>query len=342
MEDEVPVDLVEDIFCRLPVKSVVRFKGISKRWLLQIKDPKFIKLHLQRSTKSHTQGSLVTVVNKNQLCSVDLGTLRITKESDIPFSESPKCIRLVGACNGLLCLCSWDDNNNMMVWNMSTKEHRILPPVPEEYASEAHRLSLVGFGYDPCNDDYKVFRFYNYSMKGHLAIFYSLRLNSWGSNYKQEYHNFRQFAFVKWAGVYAGGALNWIAHTTHHTIIGLDLNTENVRDLRFPYKPNEPFFRINSILVLEGKLCVAGRKDHAIDIWVMEEYGKEESWKFLYSIPPCSTSVGGINYVFKPLTYYHCGKDGDQVLPLMLAYGGKLSATILRRENSVITVVSFI
>ncbi|OMO64937.1 hypothetical protein COLO4_31682 [Corchorus olitorius] len=315
MEDEVPFDLKEDILCRLPVKSVVRFKGVCKRWLLLTKDPKLIKLHLQRSTRSHTKGSLVSVsLEDNQLCSVDLSTLHITKAAINPLSKLPNLIYLAGACNGLLCFSTWD-GNTITLWNMSTKDHKILPPLdPDEYGIQDQRLQLVGFGYDPCNDDYKVVRVYYCSTKGHIAIFYSLRLNSWGSNYEDEYeyHNFRQFYFWSWA-VYVSGALNWIARTNnttnhnevHSTIIGLDLNTENARDLRFPYKPNDPLlFLIDSIGVLDGKLCAAGRKngqEEVIDIWVMEEYGKEESWKILFSIDVNGVFLSSLMIIYPKL-----------------------------------------
>ncbi|OMP04695.1 hypothetical protein COLO4_09399 [Corchorus olitorius] len=299
MEDEVLFDSIEDILCRLPVKSVVRFKGVCRRWLSLIKDPKFIKLH-QRSTQSHTdQGSLVTLKD-NQLCSVDLSTLRITKEAiNHPLSKLPDRICLEGACNGLLCLSGGSgDNYRMVLWNMSTKEHKILPPVPD-YGLDFGVFELGGFGYDPCNDDYKVVRVHYCPRRGNRAMFYSLRLDSWswGSNYKHEYHNFRQFRFLSWAGVvYAGGALNWMARP-NNTIVGIDLNTENVRDLRFPSTPHDTF-RIDSIGVLEGKLCVACSKEYwygpkeVMDIWVMEEYGQVESWTKLFSIRPYITRVG--------------------------------------------------
>ncbi|OMP04697.1 hypothetical protein COLO4_09401 [Corchorus olitorius] len=316
MEDEVPFDLMEGILCRLPVKSLLRFKGVCKRWLLLIKNPKFIKLH-QRSTQSHTKGSLVTVDRLNQLWSLDLSTLHVTKEA---INQLPDDIILAGACNGLLCLAT-RDRNTIMLWNMSTKEHKILPPLslPEKYIDLE-----VGFGYDPCNDDYKVVRFYDWA---HRPIFYSLRLNSWGSkNYT--YNCFGLTKQLLSPAVYVDGALNWTAPDYNNKskvdiIISLDLNTEKARALRLPYyEPNDGFW-VNSFDVLDGNLCVGflkdtrywrphkgglmkgyGNEDVVTDIWVMKEYGNDESWTKLFSFrgdPPS-----------KPLTYIH----GDQVLLL--------------------------
>ncbi|CAK9142904.1 unnamed protein product [Ilex paraguariensis] len=44
-----PQDLIVEILSRLPVKSLLRFKSVSKPWLALINNPKLISLHL-----SHT------------------------------------------------------------------------------------------------------------------------------------------------------------------------------------------------------------------------------------------------------------------------------------------------
>ncbi|OMO97102.1 hypothetical protein COLO4_14886 [Corchorus olitorius] len=248
--DEVPLDIMEGILSRLPVKSLLRLKGVCRQWLLLIKDPKFIKLH-QRSTQT-----LVTVVHNQLWC---------------------------------------------------TKEHMILPPFPENYASP-----LIGFGYDPINDDYKVVRFYNcwtsWGHHDHLAIFYSLRLNSWERKHGN-YNIFRECVVTFSPGVYLDGALNWRARHKSEVdiIICLDFDTEKARTLRLPYyEPNDGFW-VSSLDVFEGNLCVGYKNDDLMmtDIWVMKEYGNDESWTKMFSIRGEPSSK-------VPLTCIH----GDQVLLL--------------------------
>ncbi|OMO97101.1 F-box protein [Corchorus olitorius] len=122
--------------------------------------------------------------------------------------------------------------------------------------SRERRSRFVGFGYDPFNDDYKVVRFYNCWTSGHhdhLAIFYSLRLNSW----------------------------------------------ERIK---------------------HGNLCVGYKNDDLMmtDIWVMKEYGNDESWTKLFSIRGAPLS--------KPLTYIH---GGEQVLLLSTSTEGSAAAKLI-------------
>ncbi|KAJ0940146.1 putative F-box domain-containing protein [Helianthus annuus] len=46
----IPNEIIEDILLRLPMKSLFRFRSVSKPWLSRISRPSFTKLHLTRAT----------------------------------------------------------------------------------------------------------------------------------------------------------------------------------------------------------------------------------------------------------------------------------------------------
>ncbi|KAJ0770212.1 putative F-box domain-containing protein [Helianthus annuus] len=48
----IPSEVIEDILTSLPVKSILRFKSVSKPWLSLISTPSFTKLHFTRSTRT--------------------------------------------------------------------------------------------------------------------------------------------------------------------------------------------------------------------------------------------------------------------------------------------------
>ncbi|XP_071713368.1 putative F-box protein At4g29970 [Rutidosis leptorrhynchoides] len=55
-----PIEIIQEIMSRLPVKSILQFRSVSKPWLSLISDPSFTKLHLNRSTASHRIALLIT------------------------------------------------------------------------------------------------------------------------------------------------------------------------------------------------------------------------------------------------------------------------------------------
>ncbi|KAK9006935.1 hypothetical protein V6N11_019265 [Hibiscus sabdariffa] len=159
MERCVPWDLIAKILCRLSVKSLVRFKCVSKRWCSEISNPNFIRFHLKRSAQANTHNSLV-IVDGRKLSLVDLSNpLHIPKEVNDSLNPlSNKLIKFLGICDGLLCMSTYN-YSTIVMWNMSTGEHLTLlsQPDPDYYRSPLVGPNpLFGFGYDPINDDYKI------------------------------------------------------------------------------------------------------------------------------------------------------------------------------------------
>lgn len=53
-DPNLPEDIVVKILCRLPVKSLIRFTCVSKRWRVIISDPQFCKSHFQLACEQRT------------------------------------------------------------------------------------------------------------------------------------------------------------------------------------------------------------------------------------------------------------------------------------------------
>ncbi|KAJ6408555.1 hypothetical protein OIU84_011808 [Salix udensis] len=49
MSATIPSDIISDILSRLPVKSLSRFKSVSKSMLAFLGDPEFVEQHLKKS-----------------------------------------------------------------------------------------------------------------------------------------------------------------------------------------------------------------------------------------------------------------------------------------------------
>ncbi|XP_062015144.1 F-box/kelch-repeat protein At3g06240-like [Rosa rugosa] len=76
MKEELSFDLPEDvilkILCRLPVKSLIRFSCVSKRWhTIIFFDPQFGKAHLKVASELRTITRRLLLLKRSSLCAID-------------------------------------------------------------------------------------------------------------------------------------------------------------------------------------------------------------------------------------------------------------------------------
>lgn len=228
--DRVPEETMEEILINLPVKSVLRFKCVSKAWRCLVSSNDFVKAHLKKSTnhkliyscydsnylnrfRAHyrlTTICLKSLLESNDDEEEDYSTIITASDYQYPTGIKPSSIGFVGSCNGLILIAI--DYAALLVWNPSTRQVKNIPLPsfpPLNFPPILLRLGLVhGFGYDHSTDDYKVVCLLNsvfYGYPGRTKI-YSLRDNSW-----KDIENFK-------TGLYSGrnpkllnGKLHWSA-----------------------------------------------------------------------------------------------------------------------------------
>ncbi|KAB1224760.1 hypothetical protein CJ030_MR1G028610 [Morella rubra] len=149
-----PDDVIVEILLRLPVKYVAQFRCVSKQWRSLILDRRFARSHFQRAC-GHTQRLLLS-------STFGLGCLDIhepfdvglaVRELNFPFKQPGRRIRIVGSCDGLVCV-SLFPNIGFCIWNPCTGDHMRLPD--PGISSPSCKIYMHGFGYDSSTDDYKL------------------------------------------------------------------------------------------------------------------------------------------------------------------------------------------
>ncbi|CAL0299195.1 unnamed protein product [Lupinus luteus] len=96
--------LVSEILLRLPVKSLLRFKCVSKQWFALISEPKFCHSHtlrLYRNSRVFPSAILLSAHNSRTCQIIPLKTNKITGSSNRHEVEVPKGT-VIQSCNGLL------------------------------------------------------------------------------------------------------------------------------------------------------------------------------------------------------------------------------------------------
>ncbi|XP_049359976.1 putative F-box protein At1g50870 [Solanum verrucosum] len=144
------VDVATEIMSRLPVRSLLQFKCVSKLWMTLISDPYFSKKHLNHARN-------------------DVQRIEHVQKLDFPCNDKPWRYSLYCCCNGmaLMGFCNYPDKHfQLLLWNPSTRESMVLPDpkiLPKDYCT-------WGLGYDSASDDYKILKIDDKSCSEILAL----------------------------------------------------------------------------------------------------------------------------------------------------------------------------
>ncbi|CAL5337771.1 hypothetical protein CsSME_00021061 [Camellia sinensis var. sinensis] len=299
-----PQELIGEVLCRLPVKSLCRFKSVSHSWYSLISDPHFAQTHFTQTTNK-MPNRLILISDFHTLFSVDYSAQIpvATKLNFLPSVEAESYdvwSEILGSCNGLVLALNEFDVDKYLL-NPSTGESKKISESPFALDS-VNAYNRCGLGYDSTTDDYKVVMLSYYGGGGvddesgattetnTIVSVYSLKSDSWrkiqGSSYLH--------CAADPPGVYLNGCVHWFAQRGSDyfpVIVAFDLGNETFREFLPPPFVNNAVFldEYNNVVspwfypaVLGGYLCLQA----FTDVWVMKEYGKKESWtKFTIGKP---------------------------------------------------------
>ncbi|XP_021736520.1 F-box protein At3g07870-like [Chenopodium quinoa] len=157
--------IVEMILPRLPVKPLIRFKCVSKFWLTTLSSNKFAKTHLNISSLSNTKSLIYKEINcyrrhNGRFLSFDECNnmkefVNLEDRYNGPrYGPTPRATRIVGSCNGVLCLFD-SDLFEFVLWNPVTNHYHLAGGLELNYVPNDD-VTSVGFGYISSIDDYKI------------------------------------------------------------------------------------------------------------------------------------------------------------------------------------------
>ncbi|KAL7583670.1 hypothetical protein Lser_V15G45564 [Lactuca serriola] len=300
--ENLPVEVMVHILSRLPVKTIIHCKCVSKKWLDLISDSYFANLHLQKSPSSlmihHNSENEMTDYHKPGI----LKWVEVEDELDHHRLHHDPVMRLdlnlapifqrsqilpVGSVNGLLCLWQFGQRkDNTYICNPITREYMILPR--QQYYREGYAIIVYCFGVVSLTHEYKVIRIFQgdippinptSSSRPSLleAEIYTLGTGKWRSLGHVAY----------WLNGFSGPFLNGYAHwivvddDSPQKLCAFDFDKETFE--LFPSPPveivEESQIHFYSLGVLKGCLCQSDTFDFQLTIWVMKEYGVKKSWR---------------------------------------------------------------
>ncbi|CAH8275718.1 unnamed protein product [Arabidopsis lyrata] len=321
----IPMDIITDLFLRLPATTLVRCRILSKPCFSLIDSPNFIESHLNQTLQSGDH-LMILLRGPRLLCTVNLDSPDKVTDVEHPL-KTGGLTEVFGSCNGLIGLSN--SPTDIAIFNPSTRQIHRLPAESVDFpeGSTTRGYVFYGFGYDSVNDDYKVVRMVQckggkadelvFGFPYEIKVF-SLKKNSWKRitrvipAIQLLFYFYYHLLYRRGYGVLASNSLHWVLPRrpgliAFNAIIRFDLDTEEFGILDFP----EDLAHENiDIGVLDGCLCLMCNHEFSyVDVWIMKEYKVEGSWSKLFRVPK-PKSVESFDFM-RPLLY---SKERDKIL----------------------------
>uniref|UniRef100_A0A803L9K0 F-box domain-containing protein n=1 Tax=Chenopodium quinoa TaxID=63459 RepID=A0A803L9K0_CHEQI len=314
--------IMEEILPRLPVKSLIRFKLVSKKWNSTISSLQFAKLHLNFSSQINRY--FIMLPYNDQFCSTQqCGTYCLLPERDssdvkdlVSFEDGVWDVgwhHMVDSSNGLVCLYQRDDDEDdrhcfFTIWNLATRQCRDIDSPKGVHVSVAH-----GFGYVSSLDDYVIvasfgcgtvdfsrFRgFYMFSLKAGqwkrvIGSYAYLQVNRWCWKWKRVRAGMEEESIARRLrdqAVLVGDVMYWApAFSFNGEIAGFDVVTENL--VKYPVLDWQSGYHELGLYQVNGCLSLSGsKKEDVTDFWMLKDPNDWSSWQKILSVDLTNISL---------------------------------------------------
>ncbi|EYU40595.1 hypothetical protein MIMGU_mgv1a022892mg [Erythranthe guttata] len=271
-------EIIENILSRLPAKSLLRFKSVSKSWNTMIADPVFVQNHIRQS--KHSNSDNLFLYQDAAFCSCTIYKLGDQKIQTSQEIESPYISWYeLCFCDGVILLTD-GTYRRFVLWNPSTRTSRKL------WHKYRCRYAAFGLCRDPTTDDFKVV----IVDKDYYSV-YSCRNKSWiacRNEYKIEHTGLSMCAGCNIGGVSVDGATYWVFRCRN----SIRIVYYDPRDDKFEFlqKPEDDVVNDNRwfyVVELRGRLCLYYNSiddESTIQIWTKEKGIDGNSWNKLMTV----------------------------------------------------------
>lgn len=293
-----PWEMTAEILCRLPVKDLFRYRCVAKLWRSLIDGQDFMKKHLNHSLETNSNHGLILRNRSHQDFSwVDLDKLdcAAVKIPNPVTKIGKRTTQVLGSCNGLLALKMGHYEFVIVLFNPSTR--RFWKVEPPSFTENPATIVLYGFGHDPVHDDYKLVRISASMGFENETRVYSAKSNTWRKISQLFPCYFFSYRGTN-LGLLSNNALHWLAlrkpidgicgklKSSDIIIASFDIVTEEYHEVPPPTSVNIGSDWVSLYLdEIDGSLCTilnhdtrTQPADRRVDVWVMKEYGIQESW----------------------------------------------------------------
>ncbi|XP_057733760.1 F-box/kelch-repeat protein At3g23880-like [Arachis stenosperma] len=266
-----PAELIELILLRLPARSLVKFKRVCKSWKTLISSSDFIKNQVQLSIMAEPAISELHLVYSNlfRYINCQIGFIPIQSLLEnlsfgtevVYFAVEGYNVNITGSCNGFLCLTNLPSFDfKVRLLNPCTGLASEWLTLHSEYDQQQRPLiSTFGFGYDHVNDKFKI-------LTDGTFVTGTGTLN--------------------WLATRIASSITYPVNQTWIVVLSFNFGNESYGQIALPNVKGGMIHREPVLVTLRNSLCVChGYQCSGWDLWMMKEYGNEDSWTRMLVIP---------------------------------------------------------
>ncbi|VYS48711.1 unnamed protein product [Arabidopsis thaliana] len=304
-----PLDLILEILLRLPVKSVLRFRCVSKLWLSTTTDPYFTNSYEARSStrpsllmffKNKDKLFVFTFPHHNQNSKelhsysqhVDSYHIKYPKYCCFPFTES---------VHGLI---SFRISTKPIIWNPTMRQFLILPKPEKSWKG----LSVF-LGYDPVEGKHKLMCMNRDNTSDECRV---LTLGSAQEKWRRIKTNLKHRSILRYYGQCINGVIYYQAYIdqmgfiSNPTIMSFEVRSEKFDTITLP---SGSF--ANMLIPYQGRLaCVNNTMDDVnggITLWTLED-AEKHIWSCKLFLAPLAHYDRSLKTDFKLDGITHAGE----------------------------------
>ncbi|TVU09947.1 hypothetical protein EJB05_43446 [Eragrostis curvula] len=306
-----PSDLIERIFLRLPVSTLLKCTGVCKQWYKLIRDPHFIAAHLEQAPRCALLFFSQESVSGKRYPSDAIIFDEFWSQSTLAVPVIGPEDLLCGTCNGLLCL--YTKTSKIKIANFATGECLHLDKPIKNLKGD--HFSFYRFGFHPVTKEYKVIHFLGEHRNYSQGTFNVIQVYTLGSEQWRDIRTTEALSIscVKNYGVVGvDGAMFWLTEDSaarwKHAVISFDLREETLTRIQLPAAALE---NSNSrrywITEIDGKLCIATAEVHRhrprvlsdkLQIWMLDSK-VEQRWSQMYNLSDGRKYLPGPHFVHR-------------------------------------------
>ncbi|OMO52200.1 hypothetical protein COLO4_37363 [Corchorus olitorius] len=295
------LDHLIEILVRLPLKSLVRSKSVSKGWNSVISDPNFCRRLVPNISGLIIKKLIIRDISTDYPEYQLIPLTGLTDKASLNFSL-PTGFRILQSCNGLL-LCHDNGDSNYYIYNPTTKQKDFLPPrlvkrksgtkqkvsLPPPNLDTRNSETYLNLAFDPTKSlHYKVVcvRDSIKCTKKQIIEIYSSETRFWrfSGNAFTAHWNTSMFK----EGVFCNGAIHWINHGDH-SIVYFNMDDEKFGQLPLPKLPPNIPSGIGSnymtyLMECRGHLHHIGTRLPPTELKVQEMESDHSGWIVKYYV----------------------------------------------------------